>query len=61
MTNSFASFWNSLDRVWQAEIKHGLGNEYSLRGKIPVSFEEFDKVKFLSISHFDVDILKLPD
>ena len=47
---NFEKFWNSLNRLWQADIKHGLGNEYSLRGRIPVSFDEFDKVKRLSVS-----------
>lgn len=46
----FEEYWNSLSLLWQANISHGLGNDYSLRGKIPSSFEEFDKVKQLHLS-----------
>ncbi|MDR2282034.1 MAG: hypothetical protein LBE37_02435 [Sphingobacterium sp.] len=46
----FEDYWNSLSQLWQADISHGLGNDYSLRGKKPTSFEEFNKVKLLSLS-----------
>ncbi|MDR3056775.1 MAG: hypothetical protein LBU84_01375 [Prevotella sp.] len=46
----FKNFWDELKPLWQANIRHGLGNEYSLRGKVPASFDEFDKVTHLTLS-----------
>lgn len=47
---NFKNFWDELKPLWQANIRHGLGNEYSLRGRIPVSFDEFDRVIHLTLS-----------
>lgn len=58
MDERFDLFWNGLDQLWQANIEHGLGNEYSLRGRVPTSFEEFDKVESLSVSHGNLDVLR---
>ena len=59
----FENYWNSLSQLWQADIAHGLGNDYSLRGKIPTSFEEFDRVKLLHLSqHANLEpLLHLPN
>lgn len=54
----FEEYWNSLSLLWQADISHGLGNDYSLRGKVPSSFEEFERVKRLDLSqHANLDPL----
>jgi Leucine-rich repeat (LRR) protein len=59
----FNEFWFSLTKLWQADINHGLGNDYSLRGKIPTSFEEFSQVKLLILGkHLDLKPLsKFPN
>lgn len=53
----FKNFWEGLPKLWQANINHGLGNDYSLRGRIPVSFDEFDKVTRLTLSENEELIL----
>jgi Leucine-rich repeat (LRR) protein len=49
MEKDFTIFWSSLDRLWQANINHGLGNEYSLRGKVPSSFDELATIKQIDV------------
>lgn len=49
-SKGFKNFWDELKPLWRANISHGLGNEYSLKGRIPVSFDEFDKVTRLTLS-----------
>ncbi|MFU1855651.1 leucine-rich repeat domain-containing protein [Sphingobacterium sp. NGMCC 1.201703] len=59
----FEDFWNDLSQLWKADLSHGLGNDYSLRGKIPVSFEELNKVKLLYLcQHSNLEpLLHLPN
>lgn len=57
MNKDFDVFWNSLSPSWQADIKHGLGNAYSLRGKVPASFEELAQIKTISVSQGDLSVL----